>query len=382
MDGNPHIFQSKDITEKQLSWSFAWTQEAAIQKVIEILGDNPWRFVGGCVRDSLINKLTYDIDINTPLLPHEIIHLFQNFTINSIGRDHGTIMVFLPPFKIEITTLRKDLITDGRKAVVGFTDSWQEDSNRRDFTINGLMVDYHQQLLYDYHGGIEDLIQGQVKFIGRCQDRVQEDYLRILRFVRFSIRFQGEAHDLTILKPLIPGLKKVSKERIINEITLIVQDNNWMKGIQYLKYLSIDGLLDGDFNDDFSWIQGELSLVQRWAALLLIRPNPFHQWSMEGAIKKILMASNHDIHQIKSQDLFAMFTNNLWDFSAMAIKNLIIYGPSVNGALDRLNNFLKDNATKNSYEQQKIVVLSQYEGAKIREHLMENLYNLWTNYTH
>jgi tRNA nucleotidyltransferase/poly(A) polymerase len=371
------IFNQQEILSMGFQWNFQWIHDPAIDSVVKILKNHPWRFVGGCVRDGLLGKTTYDIDINTPLSPTVIMDLFQGFPMNVIGRDHGTIMIFVEPFKVEITTLRKDVTTDGRRAVVEFTDDWMEDSNRRDFTINGLMMD-SQGKIYDYHHGLQDLKRGMVKFIGNGTQRIQEDYLRILRFIRFAIRFNQDMEpQLKTMVPLVTGLKNVSMERIINEITLMVSHDNWQKAVQALKYLAVDQLIGGNFNQDFSKYQGD-SIEQRWAGILLINGNKFHQWSLDGHWKKQLRASDYDCNHLGANEIFTIYNNQLFSFKIFKTKNLIINGPLE--IINQLETFVNDPLVAQQYKTNKAIILNQYQGAAIGPQLINCLYNLWNQY--
>jgi len=159
---------------------------STIFSVLKDGGGNP-RFVGGCVRNILANLPINDIDIATTLLPGEVESLLEKSNIKTldVGKEHGTIIALLEGRSYEITTLRKDIETDGRHAVVSFSDSWEEDAQRRDFTINAMSYDPYTKELHDYYGGKKDLKDGVVKFVGDPDKRVKEDYLRILRFFRF-----------------------------------------------------------------------------------------------------------------------------------------------------------------------------------------------------
>ncbi len=156
------------------------------------------RFVGGCVRDSIANKEIRDVDIATTLVPDQVEKIFANkgFKTLDIGKSFGTITIIIDEYPYEITTLRKDIETDGRRATsIEYTDNWDEDALRRDFTINAMSYCPYQQKLYDYFGGENDLKQGIVKFVGEPEERVQEDFLRIMRFFRFYT-YYGKHHSI------------------------------------------------------------------------------------------------------------------------------------------------------------------------------------------
>jgi poly(A) polymerase len=189
------------------------------------------RFIGGCVRDMLLNKAFSDIDLATNLTPEEVQNILEHNKIKyyTIGKEFGTITAIANKQSIEITTLRKDTNCDGRYAKVEFTDSWIEDAQRRDFTINALSADINGNI-YDYFNGLEDLKSKKVRFIGIADDRIQEDYLRILRFFRFSSYFTDKI-DEDGLKASIKHsnhLKNISSERIKSELSKIFNSSNWL----------------------------------------------------------------------------------------------------------------------------------------------------------
>ena len=188
------------------------------------------RFVGGCVRKHLSNEDIDDIDIATILSSNEIKEKFKNtnFKILETGARHGTVTLVSDNLKLELTTLRKDLETDGRHAEVEYIDNWQLDSERRDFTINAIYLDINGKI-FDPQGGETDLKNNNVKFIGDPQKRIEEDYLRIIRFIRFKIMYGGKIEPTTIetIKQNLDGIKKISKERILIELYKILDLKNF-----------------------------------------------------------------------------------------------------------------------------------------------------------
>ena len=147
-------------------------------------------FVGGCVRKYLLNQDIDDIDIATSLKTDQIKEIFHTkFKVVDSGIKHGTVTLVSDKLKLELTTLRKDVKTDGRHAEIEYTDNWHEDSNRRDFTINAIYLDINGKI-FDPQLGTQDLKNRIIKFIGDPQKRIEEDYLRIIRFIRFSIEFE------------------------------------------------------------------------------------------------------------------------------------------------------------------------------------------------
>jgi len=183
------------------------------------------RFVGGCVRKYLCNDDIDDIDIATTLSSEEIKERFNNtnFRVIDTGIKHGTITLVSNRHKLEITTLRKDVETDGRHAEVEYIDDWKLDSERRDFTINAIYLDINGKI-FDPQMGTVDLKNNNVKFIGDPNKRIEEDYLRIIRFIRFKIMYDSEVEATTnnAIKQNLIGIKKISKERILEELFKIL----------------------------------------------------------------------------------------------------------------------------------------------------------------
>lgn len=179
------------------------------------------RFVGGCVRDALIGRPIRDIDICTPMSPQRVTELLEQAGLKAVptGIVHGTITAVAQGKGVEVTTLRLDLETDGRRAKVAFTDDWQADAARRDLTINALSADADGKV-HDYFGGLADLAAGRVRFVGEATQRITEDYLRLLRFFRFHADYASDGFDpaaIAAAKELAPNLKTLSGERLRQE---------------------------------------------------------------------------------------------------------------------------------------------------------------------
>ena len=196
----------------------------------EIGKESRVRFVGGCVRKAICSENIDDIDLATSLEPDEVKKKLHKEDIKVIdtGISHGTVTAILNKKKFEITTLRKDISTDGRHANVEFTSNWEQDASRRDFTINAIYVDIEGRI-FDPLNGISDLQNGIIKFIGSPDERIQEDYLRILRYFRFFIQYSKTDHDQNIIhsiKQYINGINKISNERIFNELGKIMMLKN------------------------------------------------------------------------------------------------------------------------------------------------------------
>lgn len=193
---------------------------ALVMRALTAEGDAA-RFVGGCVRDALIGRPIRDIDITTPLKPERVTRLLEKAGLKAVptGIEHGTITAVAEGKGVEVTTLRLDLETDGRRAKVAFTDDWQADAARRDLTINALSADARGEV-HDYFGGLGDLAQGRVRFVGDAAQRIAEDYLRLLRFFRFHADYAADGFDaeaITAARALAPNLKGLSGERLRQE---------------------------------------------------------------------------------------------------------------------------------------------------------------------
>lgn len=196
-----------------------WTQRADLGRLLGALGPGTARYVGGAVRDTLLGIEVKDIDLATTLDPHEVMRRLKAHTIQAIptGIDHGTVTAVQPEGVVEITTLRHDVSTDGRRATVAFASDWQDDAARRDFTINALYADPVTLELFDYFGGLEDIAARRVRFIGDARQRIREDHLRILRYFRFQARFGSQPTDPEAEEAcaeLAATLKGLSRERV------------------------------------------------------------------------------------------------------------------------------------------------------------------------
>ena len=200
-----------------------WDEFEGLAELVAALGDGTSRVVGGAVRDTLLGREVTDVDLATRLQPEETVARVKAAGLKAVptGIKHGTITAVLASGRpIEVTTLRRDVETDGRHAVVAFTDDWREDAARRDFTINALYADVSTGELFDYHGGLDDLAAGRVRFIGDPYQRIAEDHLRILRYFRFHARF-GDALDeagLDACTARANDLMALSRERIASEL--------------------------------------------------------------------------------------------------------------------------------------------------------------------
>jgi len=188
------------------------------------------RFVGGAVRNALLGQRVTDIDIATTLSPDTAMSALKEAKIETVptGIEHGTITAIVKGHPFEVTSLRRDVSTDGRRAIVAFTNDWAEDAARRDFTMNAIYADETGKL-FDPTGGIKDLQAGVVKFVGDPNARIREDYLRILRFFRFHAWYGKAAADETALEATAKnkvGLKRLSGERVQKELLRLLEAEN------------------------------------------------------------------------------------------------------------------------------------------------------------
>ena len=180
------------------------------------------RYVGGCVRKIIQNEKVDDIDLATNLNPQQVCEALKNNSISfyETGIQHGTVTAVIDDYKFEITSLREDVKTYGRHAEVEFSNDWKKDALRRDFTINSIYADFEGHL-FDPFNGKDDLKKGLVKFVGNPEQRIQEDYLRILRYLRFFLSYSNYKHDPTILRIIkknLGGISNLSKERLLDEL--------------------------------------------------------------------------------------------------------------------------------------------------------------------
>ena len=211
-----------------------------LKKIMTLLNDGNKSpramYVGGCVRDHILDLPIKDIDIATIHTPDKVTKILkQAFKILPIGIEYGTVVAVTPIGNVQITTLRHDIETNGRHAVVSFTDDWAEDAMRRDFTINTLLMDMRGNIIDPLQAGIRDLKRGIVRFVGDADERVGEDVLRILRYVRFHARFGRGALDndyLKIFKQYKTLFQKLSRERVTEEILKTIQ---YPSAFKYLK---------------------------------------------------------------------------------------------------------------------------------------------------
>ena len=213
------------------------THQTPVNKIFEAINSHSEssevRYVGGCIRKIIKKELVDDIDLATNLKPNEVCEALKKKAINyyETGIEHGTITAIIDDHKFEITSLRKDVVTDGRHAKVDYSSSWKEDAARRDFSINSIYSD-NEGNLFDPHNGKKDLENGHIKFIGDAENRIKEDYLRILRYIRFFVNYSNHKHNpeiIKIIKRNIGGVSKISSERLLDEFKKLSKSDGFIK---------------------------------------------------------------------------------------------------------------------------------------------------------
>ena len=259
-----------------------WMREPATRAVLDALGKEgiAARFVGGCVRDAILGREIADIDLATPARPEAVIAALEKAGIKAVptGIAHGTVTAVIttpgPPRHFEITTLRRDVETYGRRAKVAFDADWAEDAARRDFTINAIYLD-PDGTLHDPVGGLADLKQHRVRFVGEPAKRIEEDVLRVLRYYRFEARF-GDAGDTearfggagdtaarAACRAAVPLLPKLSAERVAGELMRLLAVPN---PVPTLRMMADDGVLPA--------ILPEAKRPDRLERLIALEPQP------------------------------------------------------------------------------------------------------------
>jgi len=221
----------------------SWMRAPETQSMMNALGGDA-RFVGGAVRNALLRQSVNDVDIATPLTPDEVIKRLQAAKLGAVptGIEHGTVTAIANGKSFEVTTLRRDVATDGRRATVAFTTDWKEDAARRDFTMNALYASADGEI-FDYFGGIADLEAGRVRFVGDATTRIREDYLRILRLFRFHAWYGRGEIDKDALHAAAAekaGIAQLSGERISKEMLRLLEAEN---PVPVLRLMASSGIL-------------------------------------------------------------------------------------------------------------------------------------------
>ena len=231
------IFISSNNLENISQSIIEISKKTPVNKIFKAINnystDSEVRYVGGCIRKILNNEKVDDIDMATNLEPNIVCDVLNGNNINfyKTGIDHGTITAVIDEHKFEITSLREDVSTDGRHANVKFSKSWKKDASRRDFTINSIYSDVKGNL-FDPYNGKDDLKKGFVNFIGDPDKRIKEDYLRILRYLRFFLSYSKKSHDKDLIRKLklnLNGVSKLSKDRLLDELKKLIKAENLEK---------------------------------------------------------------------------------------------------------------------------------------------------------
>ncbi len=274
----------KDGSRETLPASADWVRAPATRKVLAALteGGQPARFVGGCVRDTLMGRPIADIDIATPMLPDAVIDAVSASGLKAIptGLDHGTVTVVADGRPFEVTTLRRDVETDGRHAVVAFTEDWEEDAARRDFTVNALSADQSGRV-YDYFGGVEDARAGRVRFVGDPVRRIEEDVLRLLRFFRFYAQLGTPPPDAAALEAcrgMAGRIDTLSGERVRVEVLKLLATPNPLPAWRLMIDTGVSANTIGEPGDvdrlaGLVSVEADADPVRRLAALLTVGPD-------------------------------------------------------------------------------------------------------------
>ncbi|BDG74601.1 CCA tRNA nucleotidyltransferase [Roseomonas fluvialis] len=236
------------------------------------------RAVGGCVRDALARRASADVDVAAPLPPEAIAARLRaaGLKVFETGLTHGTVTAVLDHAPVEVTALRRDLLTDGRHATVEWTTDWREDAARRDFTINAMSL-APDGALFDYFTGREDLAAGRVRFVGDADTRLAEDYLRALRFFRFQARYglgEPDAAAVAAITRAVPGLARLSAERVWMELKRILSVPDPVAAVELMARTGVLGAVLGTNGDVDSLARLEClsPLPDPWPRLVALLP--------------------------------------------------------------------------------------------------------------
>ena len=324
-----------------------------IKKIFNLINnfshDSEIRYVGGCIRKIIKKELVDDIDLATNLSPPEVIGILKKNNIDFLdnGLEHGTITVIIKESKIEITSLREDTKTDGRHAEVKFSKDWKKDASRRDFTINAIYSDAIGNL-FDPFNGKDDLEKGLIRFIGNPEQRIKEDFLRIIRYLRFFLSYSNHEHDskvIRVIKKNLEGLSNLSKERLIDELK---------------KYIS-SKLLTKLSNKKSSLELFEVIFPQIKKIKYFSKPNAFAQKKIDEA-DFIFLISILIIDGSDNTDYF-IYKFNISKKDQKRLKNI--------------DNFYRENITKKSFTEENLNKLFYFYG---KQSVLDILnYKLFTN---
>ena len=321
----------------------------------EVGKESEVRFVGGCVRKALCGHEIGDVDLATSHEPNEVKKRLtkKNIKVIDTGLSHGTVTAILDQKKFEITTLRKDISTDGRHANVQITSNWKQDALRRDFTINAIYADIDGRI-FDPLNGISDLKNGNVKFIGLAEERIKEDYLRILRYFRFFIQYSKFDHDQYTIKSIrknINGLNTISNERIFDELKKILSlrniyslfKNNQSKEIilnifpQFLYYENLKKIegLEKKFRNEY-----DHELIM--ATLVIDKSDNYeyfcHKYKTSNSIKDKFKNISKNFDDLKNKKFYLEqnIKKLIYFTSKKSVRDLLLFSICVNDKIDIL----------------------------------------------
>ena len=273
----------------------AWLNEPRLQNVLRVLSnDGEARVAGGAVRNALLGVPVADVDLATTLLPEHVMRISKaaGFGVHPTGIEHGTVTIVHDGAAFEVTTLRKDIKTDGRHAVVSFTHNWTEDAARRDFTFNAMYCDEIGKI-YDFTKGYEDIIKRKIRFVGVPSQRIREDNLRILRFFRFHAHYGRGKPDADGFKACIrlkAGLKTLSAERVRQELLKLLTGSH---AVKVLKLMAEAGILKIIIPHTDEWRVLCRLPVDALLRLFVLAKEP-------SALKNHLRLSNFDADRLQS----------------------------------------------------------------------------------
>ena len=292
------------------------------------------RFVGGCIRKVINKEEIDDIDLATNLTPTQVCEALNknNIKYYETGIEHGTITAVINDKSFEITTLRKDLITDGRHAEVEFSDDWKEDASRRDFSINAIYSDQEGNL-FDPFNGRKDILEGNINFIGSAEKRIKEDYLRIVRYIRFFLNYSKKKHDPKTLKNIkinLDGISNLSSERLLNELKKILKSNGFKNVSRDKESLEL-----------LSLIFPQLIRINSFEKLNSISEEIYQKSDF------IFLLSVMIINETDNVDYF-LYKFNLSKKDQKRIKTL--------------DNFYKDKITKNTFKEKNLIKILYFQG--------------------
>ena len=247
-----------------------WMTAPWVEAVFDALSAGSVRFVGGCVRDAVLHRPIKDVDLATDLLPQDVAEAAEAAGLKAVptGIEHGTVTVISDHHPVEVTTLRKDVETDGRRAVVAFTDDWREDALRRDLTINALSMD-RDGAVHDFFGGVADARAGHIRFVGDPDERIREDALRILRFFRFYAHYgldEPDAAGFAACGRLVGLLKILSAERVQQELLRLLAAADPLPALRLMDGIGVWRVLE--------FAPVDLGAVEALAATRAAAPDP------------------------------------------------------------------------------------------------------------